>query len=88
LLIDFTLAPPPLFMGTSDKVLGCFALTFTQSKVPNDFELEIIKTSARIAALAIEKNQSEENLKLYAQELQYNNEALKNFTFVASHDLK
>ena len=42
-------------MGTSDKVLGCFALTFTQSKVPNDFELEIIKTSARIVALAIEK---------------------------------
>jgi len=36
----------------------------------------------------IEKNRSEENLKLYAQELQQNNEELKNFTFVASHDLK
>ena len=75
-------------MGTDDNVLGSFALTFTQSKAPTDFELEIIKTSARIAALAIEKNQSEENLKLYAQELQQNNEELKNFTFVASHDLK
>ena len=42
-------------MGTSDKVLDSFALTFTQSKVPTDFELGIIKTSARIAALAIEK---------------------------------
>jgi signal transduction histidine kinase len=75
-------------MGNNDKVLGSFALTFTQPKAPTDFELEIIKTSARIAALAIEKNQSEENLKLYAQELQQNNEELKNFTFVASHDLK
>jgi len=75
-------------IGTDDRVLGSFALTFTQSKAPTDFELEIIKTSARIAALAIEKNQSEENLKLYAQELQQNNEELKNFTFVASHDLK
>jgi signal transduction histidine kinase len=75
-------------MDTDDRVLGSFALTFTQPKAPTDFELEIIKTSARIAALAIEKNRSEENLKLYAQELQQNNEELKNFTFVASHDLK
>ena len=75
-------------MGADDSVLGSFALTFTQSKLPVDFELEIIKTSARIAALAIEKNRSEENLKLYAQELQRNNEELKNFTFVVSHDLK
>jgi signal transduction histidine kinase len=75
-------------MGTDDRVLGSFALTFTQSRVPTGFELEIIKTSSRIAALAIEKNRSEENLKLYAQELQQNNEELKNFTFVASHDLK
>ncbi|MBT5472104.1 MAG: GAF domain-containing protein, partial [Nitrospina sp.] len=75
-------------MGTDDNVLGSFALTFTQSKTPTDFELEIIKTSARIAALAIEKNRSEENLQLYAQKLKQNNEELKNFTFVASHDLK
>lgn len=75
-------------MGTGGKVLGSFALTFSQSKVPTDFELEIIKTSARIAALAIEKNQSEESLKLYAQELQQSNEELKNFSYVASHDLK
>ncbi len=75
-------------MGAGDKVLGSFALTFSQSKAPTDFELEIIKTSARIAALAIEKNRSEENLKMYAKELQQNNEELKNFTFVASHDLK
>lgn len=75
-------------IGSDDNVLGSFALTFTQPKAPTDFELEIIKTSARIAALAIEKNRSEENLQLYAQELQRNNEELKNFTFVASHDLK
>jgi light-regulated signal transduction histidine kinase (bacteriophytochrome) len=75
-------------MGNDDKVLGSFALTFFQSKAPTDFELDIIKTSARIAALAIEKNLSDENLKLYSQELQENNGELKNFTFAASHDLK
>ncbi len=75
-------------MGIGEKVLGSFALTFTQTKAPTDFELEIIKTSARIAALAIEKKRSEENLQLYAQELRQSNEELKNFTFVASHDLK
>lgn len=75
-------------IGADDKVLGSFALTFIQPKAPTDFELEIIKTSARIAALAIETKRSEENLQLYAQELQRNNDELKNFTFVASHDLK
>ncbi|MBC8283355.1 MAG: GAF domain-containing protein [Nitrospinae bacterium] len=75
-------------LGTDGKVLGSFALTFTESKAPTEFELEIIKTSARIAALAIEKKRSEENLQRYAEELSHSNRELKNFTFVASHDLK
>lgn len=75
-------------IGSGGKVLGSFAFTFTQPKAPTDFEMEIIKTLSRIAALAIEKKQSEENLERYAEELMQSNQELKNFTFVASHDLK
>ncbi len=75
-------------MGARGKVLGSFALTFTQPKAPTDFELDILNSFSRIAALAIEKRRSEENLQVYAQELQKSNQELKNFTFVASHDLK
>lgn len=75
-------------IGSQGQVLGSFALTFSQSRQPTEFELEIIKSSARIAALAIEKKQSEENLRLYSQELSKNNRELKDFALVASHDLK
>ncbi len=75
-------------MGSEGKVLGSFALTFSEPKAPTDFELKILKTLSKIAALAIEKKQSEENLELYAEELMQSNQELKNFTFVASHDLK
>jgi len=75
-------------MGSEGRVLGSFALTFSQAKAPTEFELDIIKSLSRIAALAIEKKQSEENLERYAEELIQSNQELKNFTFVASHDLK
>ncbi len=68
-------------LGSDGSVLGTFALTFTKSKSPIDIELEIIRSSAHIASLAIERKRFEENLQLYAKELE-------DFSSIASHDLQ
>jgi PAS domain S-box-containing protein len=68
-------------LGSNGSVLGTFALTFKQVKRLTGIELEIIRSSAHIAALAIERKRDEENLKLYAKELE-------DFASIASHDLQ
>jgi PAS domain S-box-containing protein len=68
-------------LGSDGSVLGTFALTFKESKPPSDFELEIIRSSTHIASLAIERKRYEENLQIYAKELE-------DFTSIASHDLQ
>ncbi len=68
-------------LGAGEKVLGTFALTFTKANSPSDNVLEIIKSSAYIAGLAIERVRYEENLQLYAKELE-------EFSYIASHDLQ
>lgn len=68
-------------LGSDGSVLGTFSLTSTKAKPPTDIELEIIRSLAHIACLAIERKRYEENLQLYAQELE-------DFSSSASHDLK
>ncbi len=68
-------------LGSDDSVLGTFALTSTKTKPPTDIELEIIQSSAHIACLAIERKRYEENLQIYAKELE-------DFSSMASHDLQ
>jgi signal transduction histidine kinase len=68
-------------LSSDGRVLGTFALTFTKAKSPTDIELEIILSSAHIVCLAIERKRSEENLQLYAKELE-------DFSSMASHDLQ
>jgi PAS domain S-box-containing protein len=68
-------------LSSNGSVLGTFALTFKQAKCPTDIELEIIRSSTQIAGLAIEQKQYEENLELYAKELE-------DFASIASHDLQ
>jgi signal transduction histidine kinase len=68
-------------LGSNGSVLGTFALTFKQVKRLTDIELEIIRSSAHIAALAIERKRDEENLHFYAKELE-------DFASIASHDLQ
>lgn len=68
-------------IGSDGCALGTFALTFTKAKSSTDIELEIIQSSANIASLAIERKRYEENLQIYAKELE-------EFSSIASHDLK
>jgi len=68
-------------LGSDGIVLGTFALTFTIAKSPAEIELEILRSSAHIASLAVERKRYEENLQVYAKELE-------NFSSIASHDLQ
>jgi len=68
-------------LGADGSVLGTFALTFRKAKAPSNIELEILSSSTHIASLAIERKRYEENLQIYAKDLE-------EFSAIASHDLQ
>jgi signal transduction histidine kinase len=70
------------------NVLGTYAVYYTQPRKPSPTEIELIKTSANFAALAIQNHQTKDNLKNYAEELKRSNSDLKDFAHIASHDLQ
>ncbi len=70
------------------NVLGTSAVYYTQPRKPSPTEIELIKTSANFAALAIQNHQAKNNLKNYAEELKRSNSDLKDFAHIASHDLQ
>jgi signal transduction histidine kinase len=75
-------------MDFSGKVLGTFALYYHEPKKPTNEDLELIKSSANIAALAIHKHSAQDELKNYAAELERSNRELSDFAYIASHDLQ
>ncbi len=75
-------------MDVAGVVLGTFALYYHEPKKPVKAELELIKSSANIAALAIHKHRVQNELKNYAAELERSNRELSDFAYIASHDLQ
>ncbi|MFT4580060.1 MAG: hypothetical protein ACI9UO_002912, partial [Nitrospinales bacterium] len=75
-------------MDVSGTVLGTFALYYHKPRKPVKTELDQIKSSANIAALAIHKSQVQDELKNYAAELERSNNELSDFAYIASHDLQ
>ena len=70
------------------NVLGTFAVYYNQPRKPSSAEIEMIKTSANFAALAIQNHNAKNDLKNYAEELKRSNNDLKDFAHIASHDLQ
>jgi signal transduction histidine kinase len=77
----------PIFDFAGD-VLGAFASYYTQPRKPSPAEIQLIKTSANFAALAIQNYKVQNDLKNYAEELERSNNDLKDFAHIASHDLQ
>jgi signal transduction histidine kinase len=75
-------------MDFSGTVLGTFALYYHKPRKPIEAELDLIKSSANIAALAINKHNAKDKLKNYAAELERSNKELRDFAYIASHDLQ
>jgi len=70
------------------NVLGTFASYYTELRKPSPAEMELVKTSANFAALAIQNYNAKDDLKNYAAELERSNNDLKDFAYIASHDLQ
>ena len=75
-------------LDSEENVLGTFAVYYTQPRKPTPAEMELIKASANLAALAIQSYNAKDDLKNYAKELKRSNSDLKDFALIASHDLQ
>jgi light-regulated signal transduction histidine kinase (bacteriophytochrome) len=68
--------------------VGTFALYYHEPRKPTQAELNLIKSSANIAALAIHKHSVQNELKNYSAELERSNREISDFADIASHDLQ
>jgi signal transduction histidine kinase len=75
-------------LDSEGNILGTFAVYYTQPRKPSPADIELIKTSAIFAALAIHNHNVKNELKNYAEELERSNNDLKDFAHIASHDLQ
>ena len=70
----------PIF-ANDGKVLGTFAIYYTEPREPGPFELELINAAAELAALAINHKQA-------LSELQKRNQLKNEFISTAAHELR
>jgi signal transduction histidine kinase len=75
-------------MDFEEHVLGTFAVYYTQPRKPNPEEMRLMRSTANLAALAIQSQNTKNELKNYAEELERSNNDLKDFAHIASHDLQ
>ncbi|MBT3367303.1 MAG: GAF domain-containing protein [Nitrospina sp.] len=75
-------------MDFEEHVLGTFAVYYTQPRKPNSAEVRLIRSTANLAALAIQNHHVKDDLKMYAEELKRSNSDLQDFAYIASHDLQ
>jgi signal transduction histidine kinase len=75
-------------LDSEGNVLGTFAVYYAQPRRPRLEEMELVKTLANFAALAIQNHNVKNELKNYAEELERSNNDLKDFAHIASHDLQ
>ncbi|MEX0820092.1 MAG: ATP-binding protein, partial [Pirellulaceae bacterium] len=104
--LDFRACWSAPIMSLDATVLGTFAMYYCEPREPVQLELEIIEISARLAAIAIEHDQTKKLLRnmnaslerrvtdrtraLAAAntELERSNDELRQFAYIASHDLQ
>jgi PAS domain S-box-containing protein len=59
----------PIF-SSQDQVLGTFAMYYSQTHTPQEFELQLIEVARNLAGIAIEQKQAEESLQQLNEDLE------------------
>ena len=75
-------------LSDKGKVLGTFALYFTEVRSPEPKELEVIESLARLASLVIQRKQAEEALEKAKEVAEMANRAKSDFLASMSHELR
>lgn len=57
-------------LSSQGQVLGTFAMYYSEPRIPQDFEWQLIEVARNLAGIAIENKQREESLKQLNQELE------------------
>ncbi len=74
--------------NASGKVLGAFGMYYNYPALPNDNQIQDLKSAARLASIIMNRDHSANELIQYTKELERSNEELQQFAYAASHDLQ
>ncbi|MGD1701295.1 PAS domain S-box protein [Dapis sp. BLCC M229] len=78
----------PIFSGGEEQVVGTFMMYFSNKRIPEPRDLEILESLARLTGLIIEHKQAEIELKNAKEAAEAANFAKSNFLASMSHELR
>ena len=75
-------------IGSPEEILGTFAIFYSEPRVPDDEALELIKTAAHLAEIAVKRKRSVEALHRAKEEAELANRSKSEFLANMSHELR
>lgn len=75
-------------IASNDALLGILALYYRQPRVPDQTDLDFIKTTAHLAGIAIERKRAESTLKAAKEDAERASQAKSEFLANMSHELR
>jgi len=78
----------PIVGGKTGQALGVFAAFLNDARSPSPGDLEVLETSAQLAAIAIERKCAESEIEDQRDELALLNEEKDKFFSIIAHDMK